>query len=165
MGRGSFKNHKRMLVTFDTHPGDSDMVWVDQTNGVVYNYDLSRSKWLSTDKDILEFARKGAASGMYIPLLGDLSNIDDVYTVDYNATILGILCRSTDGNKNKAFEVMVNGNSILSFSYNNSLIYSNDELDININKFDKINLYVNNNGKNIRDTVCRINLARRYINE
>ena len=37
MGKGVFHDHKKTQVTFDTAPGIGDMVWIDQTNGLMYN--------------------------------------------------------------------------------------------------------------------------------
>lgn len=162
MERGLFKKHKRVKVAFDTNPSPGDMVWVDQTTGISYSYDNTRSKWLSTSKDRFEFARKGAANGMYIPLLGDLDDQEDVYMTGYDATIISVFCRSKDGNEDKTFEIRKNGTDIFHFHYDSSLSYIDNNLNIDIAPLDEINLYVSGSGKKVRDTVCRIEIARRH---
>lgn len=160
--RGRFKTHKRVMVTYDSDPAPGDMIWVDQVTGFAYNFDNLRQKWLSTTKDAFEFARKGPASGMYIPLLGDLDNADDVYITGYPATIVGVFCRSKDGKTSKVFDVLRNGAPIYSFSYDHTYTHTNNNLDIDIDANDEINFYVSSGKDKVKNTVCRVILARRY---
>lgn len=164
VSKGVFSPHKRTQVTFDVKPGVGDMVWIDQSNGVVYNYDDYRKTWLSASKDKLEYARKGAADGMYLPLLGDLDNSEDVYLPGKPSIIVGIFCRSKSGDKNKIFEIRKNGELLYNFSYDGSddLLYINNLMDIAIEAYDRINVYVTREGTSVRNTVCRIETARRY---
>ena len=162
MGKGLFTEHKRATIAFDTKPGINDRVWMDQSSGIIYNYDESRGIWLSASKHIFEFARKGASNGMYIPLLGDLDSIDDVYTTGKPAVITSIYCRSVKGNNEKEFELRKNGQSLFAFSYDNSLEYNNNSLQFEIESIDEIQVYVSASGSSIRNTVCRVETAWRY---
>lgn len=163
--KGVFSQHRKTMVAFDTKPGIGDMVWIDQATGIIYNYDDYRNKWLSASKDKFEYARKGAADGMNIPLLGDLDDVDDVYTLSYAATIVGILCRSKSGNNLKEFEILKNGAVIFSFNYDgsNSRLYINDNLNIDVNAFDELTVHVTKTGTSVSNTVCRIEVARRLV--
>ncbi len=164
MGKGLFKAHTKAQVTFDTKPAVGDMVWIDRTTGLMYNYDNVRGKWLSAAKHMLEYARKGASDGMYLPLLGDLDDTDDVYMTGQSSVIVNVFCRSRVGNKNKGFEIHKNGEFLFEFNYDGSSNrrYSNTNLDFSILPYDMIQLFVKKDGPPVRNTVCRIETAWRY---
>ena len=138
--------------------------WLRPENNVVYCYDDVRSKWLSTNRSIFSFARKGNASGMYIPLLGDLDAADDAYSPNKDSTIVSVFCRSQSGAEDKGFEIRKNGSSIYSFDYDGSgsLTYTNTDIDLNIDSADRLQVYVVKNGGNVINTICRIEMAWRY---
>lgn len=129
---------------------------------ITYNLDLTRNKWLSSSKRKFEFARKGNSKGMYIPLLGDLDGIDDVYTPEKPSTVTGIYCRSASGNNDKDIHIRKNGSNIYTFNYSGSLVYINNDLDFDIEITDMIQVFVDRSGSNIKNTVCRIEYAWRY---
>jgi len=162
MPRGLFIEHKNTMLSLEDKPKEHDTVWIDQTNGIIYNYDTTRVKWLSARKDRFEFARKGNSRSMYLPLLGDLDSVDDVYSTERNATITSVWCRSRSGNKYKSFEIHKNGESVFDFSYNDSKIYVANNLNIDILDTDTIQLYVDKEGKSVRNTVCRLGYSWRY---
>ena len=164
MGKGVFKEHTRIPVTFSSAPSVGDMVWIDQTTGIVYSYDATRGLWISAAKHIFEFARKGAADGMYIPLLGDLGDSEDVYMPGKTAVIISVFCRSKRGNSRKGFEIRKNGSLLYEFYYDGSdnRVYSNNVLNYNIEEYDKIQVYVKKEGTSVINTVCRIETAWRY---
>jgi len=162
--KGIFNKHKSALVTFDTKPGANDMVWIDQSNGVIYNYDNFRGEWLSTSKDKLEFARKGSANGMALPLLGDLGDLDDVYALAESSIITGIFCKSKSGSTPKYFQIIRNDTVLFTFEYtDNKLMYSNNSLNIPVNYLDELSVYVTKSNSSISNTICRLELARRLI--
>ena len=162
--KGIFNKHKSALVTFDTKPGINDMVWIDQSNGIIYNYDNYRNTWLSTSKDKLEFARKGSANGMTIPLLGDLDDVNDVYVISEPSTITGIFCKSKSGEVGKEFHIIKNSTTIFTFEYvDNELIYLDSSLNISINRLDELSVYITKSKNAVNNTICRIELARRLI--
>jgi len=163
MGKGIFYEHKKAQVTYDTQPATNDKVWIDQTSGIIYNYDGTRNVWLSTAKHTFEFARKGSAKGIYLPLLGDLEYSDDVYMAGRQAAIIGIFCRSYSGENNAGFEIRINEEIVYEFYYNGTTrLYINNELDITIQPYDKIQVYVKKIGSGVTNTVCRIETAWRY---
>jgi len=162
MPKGQFSEHKRAIIGFDTTPALNEKVWMDQSTGIIYNYDASRSLWLSAAKHTFEFARKGASDGMYLPLLGDLDSVDDVYTAGKAAVIISVYCRSKSGNNDKSFELRKNGQTIFNFSYDNALNYTNNNLNYTITSTDEIQVYVSSSGSSIRNTLCRIETAWRY---
>jgi len=164
MGKGVFEAHTRMPVTFGSTPSVGDMTWINPNTGLIFNYDDSRNKWLSAAKHKFEYARKGSAKGMYIPLLGDLDDTDDVYMSGQASTIIGVFCRSKAGDNNMGFEIRKNGAMIYEFYYDgsNNKRYINNYLNFNIEEYDKIQVYIKQMGSGARNTVCRIETAWRY---
>jgi hypothetical protein len=161
MGKGTFTPHLRADVSLASAPRPDDRVWMDPSSGIIFNYDDERGKWLSASKDVFEFARKNASSGMYIPVLGDLDDVEDVYTFRRPATITGIICRSKQGNRSKSFTVRVNGVVVWNFQYING-VYMNAALDIDVEAMDELQLYING-GDYVKNTVCRVEFAWRYV--
>ena len=164
MGKGMFMEHTRKPITFGNTPSEGDMTWIDNNSGIIYNFDDTRGKWMSASRNVFEYARKGTAKGMYIPLLGDLDDSDDVYISIKNAIIVSIFCRSMGGDVNAEFELRKNGEMIYEFEYDgsNNRNYINTNLNLDINIYDKIQVYVNNVGSGTRNVVCRVETAWRY---
>jgi hypothetical protein len=164
MGKGTFQEHTRMPVTFGDAPSVGDMTWIDKNTGLIYNYDDTRSVWLSAAKHTFEFARKGSAKGMYLPLLGDLDDSDDVYMAGKQAVIVSVFCRSKWGDDSAGFEIRKNENIIYEFYYDGygSKLYVNSSLNFNIDSYDKIQVYVKKAGSGVINTVCRIETAWGY---
>jgi len=163
MGKGLFKEHTRVAVTFDTKPALNDKVWIDQTTGLIYNYDNTREFWLSASKHRFEFARKGSANGMYIPLLGDLDDSEDVYMPAQESMVTSISCRSNSGNKDQGFEIRKNGSLLYEFYYDGTKRrYVNNSLSFSISVSDRIQVYVKKQGQGVKNTVCRVETAWRY---
>jgi len=160
MGKGTFTPHLRTDVSLDSAPRPDDRVWMDPSSGIIFNYDDERGKWLSASKDVFEFARKNASYGMYLPVLGDLDDVEDVYTFRRNATVTGIICRSKQGDMSKLFTVRVNGVVVLNFQYVNGL-YTNAYLDIDVSAMDELQVYIGA-GAFVKNTVCRIEFSWRY---
>lgn len=164
MGKGTFIEHTRRPVTFGNVPSEGDMTWIDPNTGLIFNYDTSRGKWLSAAKHVFEYARKGSAKGMYVPLLGDLDDSDDVYMPAKSSTIVSIFCRSMDGDISAEFEVKKNGTMLYEFVYggSNDRRHINNNLDFDIDLYDKLQVYIKPVGTGTRNVVCRIETAWRY---
>lgn len=164
MGKGIFQEHTRRPVTFGDVPAPGDMTWIDPSTGLIYNHDDTRTKWLSAAKHTFEYARKGSVRGMYIPLLGDLDDAEDVYMPGKSAVIVAIFCRSMSGNKSAEFEIRKNGAMLYEFVYDgsNNRRHINTNLDYNVEVYDKLQVYVKPVGTATRNVVCRIETAWRY---
>lgn len=149
-------------ISTGSNPVPSDLFWLNPANKVIYSFDSVRNIWVSAHRSLFSFARKGNSDGMYLPLLGDLDSVDDVYMPGSEATIISAFCRSVSGNVNKEFEIRVGGTSVYSFSYPGSLTYNNNTLNIPIGIQDKVQVYVVKEGDNIKNTMCRLEVAWRY---
>lgn len=149
-------------ISTGDNPVPSDLFWLNPANKVIYSFDSIRNIWVSAHRSLFSFARKGIADGMYLPLLGDLDSVDDVYMPGSEATIVSAFCRSVSGNVNKEFEIRVGGTSVYSFSYPGSLTYNNNTLNIPIGIHDKVQVYVVKPGSSVKNTMCRLEVAWRY---
>jgi hypothetical protein len=164
MAKGIFQGHTKGLVAYGGQPTIGDILWIDPITNITYSYDAARNKWLSAEKPVFEYARKGAAKGIYLPLLGDLDDVDDVYMPNRSSTILGIFCRSKAGDLYADFELKKNSVTIYTFSYggNTDRVFLTNSLNLNIEPMEKIQVYVAKSSTAITNTVCRVETAWRY---
>ncbi|HLD90949.1 MAG TPA: hypothetical protein VI911_08055 [Patescibacteria group bacterium] len=164
MAKGIFQRHTKGLVAYGGQPLIGDMLWIDPITNITYCYDVVRTKWLSAEKPVFEYARKGAAKGVYLPLLGDLDDTDDVYMPNRPSTVLGIFCRSKSGDAYTEFALKKNTATIYTFSYNGNAdrTFLINDLNLNIEPTDKIQVYVSKSSSAIINTVCRVETAWRY---
>jgi hypothetical protein len=81
-----------------------------------------------------------------------------------SATIVGVFCRSKRGVKDMAFEIRKNGKTIFEFAYDGSgnFIYNNNELNLEIDSYDEIQIYVVKNNPGVVNTTCRLEISWRY---
>ena len=149
-------------IVIGGEPNPADIFWLNPENKMIYIFDELRNIWQSTHRGSFSFARKGNADGMYLPPLGDLDSVDDVYMSGNNAAIVSVFCKSVSGDKNKEFEIRINKVPIYSFSYSDNLIYSNNKLNIPIGIQDRIQVYVVKAGDKIKNTLCRLEIAWWY---
>jgi hypothetical protein len=160
--KGVFVKHMKSNISFENQPNSLDRIWMNPETKIIYKYDSNRGKWLSTNKDVFEFARKGAANGMHLPLLGDLDDVDDVYMTGTNATITSIFCRSKAGFDYKSFEIRKNSDLLFEFGYSGSRLYINKSLNLDVDEYDEIQVYVKQSGPTVINTVCRLDINWRY---
>jgi len=187
MNKGVFEEHRKARITYDDHPDIADKIWMDKVNNIIYSHDPVRNSWLSSSRNHVIFFKKGRASGMCLPLSGtslvesslttattlndeesleSLESIDklfDIYMPGQKATIMGLFCRSDRGNHAQRFELRKNGECLYSFSYDGQhLFYINNSLNLELEPYDKVQLYVYKEKKPIKNTICRLETAWRY---
>lgn len=165
-------------IIISSTPSVDSSFWMNQSDGFLYFYDSVRMSWLSSVKDYPIFSKKGRASGLYLPLVTELSvqtisledeestviTSDDAYMSGKLATIVGIFCRSKRGIKDMQFQIRKNGINIFSFAYDGSgsFIYNNNELNLEIDSYDGIQIYVVKKSSGVVDTTCRLEISWRY---
>lgn len=180
MGKGKFKPRNRSELSFYSAPEKNNKIWMNPKTGVIYNYDEERGKWLSTAKHMFEFAKRGNASNIYIPLLGDLDTASDVYKAGKNLTIVGVACgvrRLVHTNK-KIFEIQINRRCVYKFMCEKeNLFFFRDDLNFDMRFRDVLQIFVSGYGETSAETgdyvgfnkcgyaqnvVCRVESAWRY---
>lgn len=164
MGKGIFKQRKRGELSFYPEPGSNDKIWMDPSTGIIYNLDEARNKWLSAAKHTFEFARRGNADNMYLPLLGDLDAADDVYMAGKPLTIVSVNCslRKLQHDEQKGFEVHINGNNIYEFYCDETSVFFDNTLNYDMESTDRIQIFVKSEGGKAQNIVCRVETAWRY---
>ncbi len=186
MSKGVFEEHRKARITYGDSPDIADKIWMDKTNDLIYSYDSVRGVWLSSSRHHVIFYKKGRVSGMYLPLsteslvetslattLLNTKNIDsiesldsllDVYIPGNYATIMSIFCRSQRGSLTQRFELRKNGQPFYNFSYGGqNLFYINNNLNLEMDPYDEIKLYIYKKKIALKNTVCRIETAWRYV--
>jgi len=153
------------VITISDTPEDDAKIWLDSSSSVVYYKDNNRDdKWLSINKHAFEYARKGSAKGMYLPLLGDLDAVDDTFMSGRTATMVSLSCKSRAGDKNAEFEIRKNGVMLYEFAYDGSdnRRHINNNLNFDIELDDEVQVYVKNLGSSVNNTYCKIEISWRY---
>lgn len=164
MAKGVFQGHVTGMISYGGVPNLGDILWIDPATNISYSYDTVRQKWLSTEKPVFEYARKGASKGVYLPLLGDLDDVEDVYMPSRPSTIVSVFCRSKSGDVYTEFELRKNGTTIYTFGYNGNInrVFLSNNLNLNIEITDKLQVYVTKSTTSVSNTVCRVETAWRY---
>lgn len=129
-------------------------------DGILYNYDDIRNKWLSVYQPSISFqARKGDANYLSTGFHGDLNS---GYSALRDGTILGIAAQGGSGNQSKSFSIRKNGvmTDIDIFSLTTGS-YINDIKDIDFVAGDVIQLYCSATGAPVNDPRINIIIAWR----
>lgn len=165
MGIKGVFTHKTSQQGYSTgaSPGTNDSLWLDGDSGILYAYDGVRLKWLSSNRIYTEFLKRGKADGMFLPIYGDLDSNEDCFVPSKNSTIVGIHCRSKSGNVDKIFYIFINDLLVYEFNYEGDTTeHTNLDLDINIEKTDKLKIYAVRDGSPTVNPHCRLETAWRY---
>jgi len=159
---GIYVAHVDIQITESPSTSGASMFF-DKTTGVLYTFDTYRNAWLSNQKNSLTFFRKGNVKNMYLPLSGDLDYVLVSHMTGRPSKLIGVFCKSEDGSDTQGFEIRKNGVMLYEFNYPGSgtRIYSNYNLNFNIEINDKLQIYVKS-GDIIFNTFCRLDLAWRY---
>jgi hypothetical protein len=176
----AIENGTSTQISISASPNQGDSVWFNINDNFIYGYDAVREKWLSANKDYPIFFKKGRTRGMYLPVatefsvdglsssaedeLSDVSSSDNAYMSGKSALITGVFCRSKRGKKDMKFDIIKNDAVIFTFQYDGSksFIYNNNDLNLEINPYDEIQIYVHKMGAGVQDTLCRLEIAWRY---
>lgn len=115
-------------------------------DGILYNYDGVRNKWLSVDQVSKNFsARKGDAN--YLSSTGFQGDTNSGYTALRNGTIVGVSSSGGSGNLTKGFEIRSNGSLTPLYSFNlNSGTHFDATLDIDFSAGDVLQIYCSATG-------------------
>jgi hypothetical protein len=116
--------------------------WFNTNNGLTYNYDI-RDKWLSLDRQMFAFGRRGKTNNQYLNYFGGtLPSITSGIRVIRDACITGMAGQIKDIGT-CTFYIRIN-NSVTSVTQLDILTdygNENDSININLNKGDTIHCY------------------------
>lgn len=136
---------------------------VINNGGVIYNYDGTRSKWLSVDQHEISFQTR-IGDGNYLST-GNQGDINSGYTALRNGTILGVTAVGGSGNSTKSFSIRKAGSTadIVTFSLNgaNPTIHTDDTLDLDFSSGDVLQVYCSADGAPIKSPRISLTIAWR----
>lgn len=163
--KGQFEPIYKGGISFDpSGPGINGNMWLDTSTNILYMHDNVRGKWLSANRNYIEFVRNGVSDGMYMPIIGDLDSEVDYFTPGKDSTITAVYCKSRGGAADKTFIIYKNDVNVFEFLYTGSdREYTNNSVDVDVNKDDRVRLYVTEYGGPTKAPFCRIEYAWRYV--
>ncbi len=132
------------------------------TDGMLYIYDSTRSKWLSVHRDVLVFGRRRGVRNQYLNFaVGNLSSNNSGYRIPRNATIVA-MTGQLDANGTCTMHIRRNDTatniSSLTITSANGARDISTNIDINVNDF--LQSYLSSSA-NVQDPVFMIEIAYR----
>jgi hypothetical protein len=128
------------------------------TDGTLYSYDSTRSKWLSISEFPYHFTDNGNNDSSYLKI-GNVASTSIGWVAPYDLTIITIEAIG-EGNLTKTFDLEANTVSIETFSLVSGS-YSDSSANININAGDILQCFATGAGASVNDPVVSIYTKRR----
>jgi hypothetical protein len=143
--------------TSEVPPTETDVLWVNPSDSITYNYNNQVSDWVSTSSDMYMFGKEKRADGAYI----GIANHDGYYYIHKKGYIVSIFCNIEIGDATKAFEIHANELSIFNFSLTDSKYIDNTQV-IQVNKGDFLKLWCSPVGTDIERVMCQLVIKWSY---
>ena len=128
------------------------------TDGTLYSYDSTRSKWLSISEFPYHFTDNGNNDSSYLKI-GNVTSTSIGWVAPYDLTIITIEAIG-EGNLTKTFDLEANTVSIETFSLVSGS-YSDSSANIDINAGDILQCFATGAGASVNDPVVSIYTKRR----
>lgn len=128
------------------------------SDGSLYSYDSTRSKWLSVSELLYNFTDNGNNDGNYLKI-GNVTSTSIGWIAPYDLTIISLEAIG-EGDLSKSFDIESNTSSIISFSLSSGR-FSSSALNVDINSGDIIQCFASSVGSNSVDPVVSIYAKRR----
>lgn len=149
-------------ITYTPSVGVADGQIINN-GGVIYNYDGSRSKWLSIDQPELSYETR-IGDGNYLAT-GYHADKNTGFTALRDCTILGVTAVGGTGNLTKSFSIRKAGSTadIHTFVLNgaNPSVHTDDTLDIDFNAGDVIQVFCSATGAPVKSPRVSLTIAWR----
>lgn len=106
----------------------------------LYIYDVSRTKWLSSETVTFEWGHDGNLKGAYLDCAGVLNEPNTGVKMPYNGTIIAITALQSGGDASKGFVVRKNSAStdLISFNLTSFTYNASTNIDFNADDFLKV---------------------------
>lgn len=142
--------------TSDLTAGDVAIV-----NGEMYAYDATRLKWLSVNRNIINFSHKWADS-RYLIYSDNFATRYLGFLVHKDSCITSIIAKCDQGNLNKTFYIRRNSalSNIGSFTLSAGQ-YSDNSININLNQGDVLQVFASNAGEAAQHLSVQFEIATR----
>jgi len=128
------------------------------TDGSLYSYDSTRSKWLSISEFPYHFTDNGNNDSSYLKI-GNVASTSIGWVAPYDLTIITVEAIG-EGNLTKTFDLEANTVSIETFSLVSGS-YSDSSANIDINAGDILQCFATGAGASVNDPVVSIYTKRR----
>jgi len=145
--------------TAPTSPSSGDG-WYVPSEGLLYIYDGTRSKWLSVDRQLWEFGTEGLADNEYLQIANQIDDDEQGHTFYRDFTVLGIRVFAPSGNQTKAMAIEKDRSSVHAFSLTAGA-YEKSDLDLDFDAGELLQLFVESAGTGARDTHAKLEIAWR----
>lgn len=136
--------------------------WFSTTNGLTYNYDI-RDKWLSLDRQMFTFGRRGKSKAQYLNYFaGTLPSNNSGLRLIRDACITGFSAQLHDIGT-CSFYIRKNDSAVTVAQFDVLTDYGNenDSISIDLNKGDFLQCYIDVALGDVKDPLISIELAWR----
>ncbi len=137
-----------------------------QENGVLYYWDVSRNKWVSTFRETLSFThnRRNIPVNMWLRIQGKIPSNLNGYNIIRNSIITSISARGQNLS-NAVFIFRKNGipTNIVSLTLTNEKSKTQDFLNINLDAGDYIQCFMEVNSGKVNYPIADVEIAARTI--
>lgn len=150
--------NKASAPTANNAAGD---IYYDSGDGLVYQYDGTRSKWLTVFKQALQFGSP-RADGQYLMINGARA-AQTGFLMPRDGAITSVTVRTSGGLATKALQVRRNNNAVtplLSFNLTGGS-YTNNSANINFSAGDYLQVFVRPTGIRINHPVAVVEISYR----
>lgn len=148
-------------ATSPQSPSDGEG-WFNTTDHILYAWDNSRSKWLSTARLLETLSKGGSCDNAYLSV-NDITNTDVAgLFLPRDATLTGVEIKASSGNTNKLCYLGIDYSVITSFYIPNYSV-SVSNLNVDLDKGEIAQIWVSGAGSAINDVAARIEFAWRSI--
>jgi len=142
----------------------SSMQFTQDTDGVLKFYDISRSKWLSTSRQVIEYGidHVNISSNRWMITSGGVKSNNSGYRLPRNATITSVTAQTTNSST-CTFLIKRNdvATTLYPFSLNAQQGKAQDNLDIELNEDDYLQVQISSITGNVDYPIILIEIAWR----
>jgi hypothetical protein len=134
----------------------------NSADGFTYEYDGTRSKWLTVTRLVLQFG-DNRADGRYLAIGGKAQASTTGFRMPRDGTITAVTVQTSGGLATKAFEVRRNNNSttpLLNFNLSSG-VYTNASANADFAAGDYIQVFASSSGQKVNDPVAFVEIAYR----
>jgi len=162
-GTYNFADGYLIAPTYPSPPAvnvvDGEMFY---SNGILYVYDGTRAKWLSTDRQKILSGKKKKAKDVYLRTVNGISSLETGIPALRNGTIVGIGIQ-TDDPETWTFEIRKNNSVTVISSLASGGLTGAIDTTINVDFIagDELQFYANTSGSSIKAPVAYVEIAWR----
>jgi len=157
---GTITFNKDIILTPTTTPSGSEDGRITYSQGDLFVYDSTRTKWISLSRRNFVFSRDGQnQSSQFLKIGGVVTSVTGL-KMPRNGTILRIIANSRN-NSNVTYEVRKNGTPLASLVISGTQGGFNNYINVDFNANDDLKIYMNVTSGRVDYPVVWIEIAWR----